>query len=193
MDESLLTAWASDGSLAKQQVLSAVHAALEADRATRRRELGTRLTGLAALALLGPALVWCAAHGTTPLVRAGYALMAVGTGILIFAEWTYLSWSRRALPGPIDARSQLETSALMLLRQSALLRTAGLWCAPIFIGTAFIATWLYQQRGHTAGYVLWTTVAIAWCLTVMGGRSKAAQLDRQCVRMEELLTDLRQP
>jgi hypothetical protein len=192
-DESLLLVWAGDGPLAKQQMLSAVHAALEADRATRRRELGIRLAGVAVLALLFPALVWCAANGTTPLVRGGYALMAVGTGILVFSEWIYLSWSRRALPGPIDARSQLENSALMLVRQSALLRTAGLWCAPIFVGTAFIATWLYQQRGHTAGYLLWTTAIVVWCLSVLGGRSKAAQLDQRCGRIEELLANLRQP
>ena len=126
-----------------------------------------------------PVLLWAAAHGKTPLVRGGYALMALGAGLAVFAEWMYLSWSRQALPGPVDARSQLQNTALMLFRQSALMRTAAVWCAPIFLGTIFIATWLYQERGHASGYLLWTTVAVAWSVSAVGCRSMAAQVDRR--------------
>jgi hypothetical protein len=191
-DESISAVWASEGPMAKEEVMLAVHAALEEGRATWRRELGVRLASVAALVVLCPALLWCAAYGKSPLVRGGYALMALGTGVVIFAEWMYLSWSRQAFPGPIDARSQLQNSALMLFRQSTLIRTAGLWCAPIFIGTAFIATWLYQQRGHMAGYLLWITVLAAWCVSVVAGRSKSAQLDGRRTRVEELLASLRE-
>ena len=53
-----------------------------------------------------------------------YALMAVGGAVIVFAEWTYLEWSRQALPGPADARSQLQKTAFMLARQVMLMNTA---------------------------------------------------------------------
>ena len=87
-----------------------------------------------------------------------YALMAAGTAVLVFAEWMYLDWSRQALPGPADARSQLHRTAVLLSREAWLVRTAPLWCAPIFIGTALIGAWVYREVGHAAGYLLWATV-----------------------------------
>ena len=191
-DDSLPAIWMSDAPMGKEHLLSAMHAALEADRAAGRREFVARGASAAALALLCPVLLWAAAYGKTPLVRGGYALMAVGAAVAVFAEWMYLSWSRQAFPGPVDARSQLQSSALMLFRQSTLMRTAALWCAPLFVGTAFIATWLYQERGHMAGYLLRITVAVTWCVSAAGGGSMAAQLDHRRRRLEELLTDVRQ-
>ena len=58
-----------------------------------------RAAGMIALAVLCPVLLWCAAYGITPLVRGGYALMAAGTAILVYAEWAYLEWCRQARPG----------------------------------------------------------------------------------------------
>ena len=53
---------------------------------------------LFALALLVPTMLWGAAYGVTPLVRGAYALMAVGSAMIVAAEWIYLEWSRQALP-----------------------------------------------------------------------------------------------
>ena len=102
----------------------------------------------------------------------------------------YLAWSRQALPGPADARSQLQKTAFLLSRQANLIRTAPLWCAPVFIGTALIGLWLYQQRSHAEGYLLWAAVGAAWVIGSVGGIDKGTTLDERRARMEQLLSDL---
>jgi len=101
-----------------------------------------------------------------------------------------LAWSRQALPGPADAQSQLQTTAFLLARQATLMRTAPLWCAPIFIGTALIGVWLFQERSPAAGYLLWATVGTGWCMVSLGGASAGTKFDRRRVRIEQLLSDL---
>ena len=188
--ESLPAVWIGDPPMEKSTVLAAVNAVLDEDRACRERERAIRIASVLALAVLCPALLWCAAYGISPIVRGGYALMAAGTAVLIATEWMYLAWSRHALPGPLDARSQLQKTAFMLARQARLMKTALLLCAPIFIGTALIGVWLYQERSHAAGYLLWATVGTAWCVVSVGGGSKGAKLDQRRFRIERLLTDL---
>jgi hypothetical protein len=190
IDDPLPALWTADEPIAADAVKTAIHAALAEDRAARDKDRSVRAGSIAAVALLCPVLVWSAAHGVTPLVRGGYALMAVGTAIMIAAEWLYLAWSREAMPGPADARSQLQKSAFLLSRQAHLMRTGPLWCSPVFLGTALIAGWLFQQRSHAGGYLLWGFVAAGWLLTLFGGRSKAAALDAQRQRLEHLLGDL---
>jgi hypothetical protein len=187
--DSLPAVWMSDPPLDKDAVMAAINAVLSEDRAARDKD-GIAIAGGLALALLSPALLWCAAYGVTPLVRGGYALMAVGTAILVSTGWMYSAWSRQALPGPADARSQLQKSAFLLLRQANLMRTAGLCCAPIFMGTALIGTWIYQQRSAAEGYLLWAFAAAAWLMVSAGGISTGRQLDERRVRMERLLSDL---
>ena len=53
------------------------------------------------------------------------------------------------------------------------MRTAPLCCAPIFIGTALVATWVYQQRSAAEAYVLWALVAAAWLIVSVSGISSA--------------------
>src|SRR5687767_9246253 len=106
-DDSVRAVWISGQPFDKATVMTAVHAALTEDRAVRDKERWLRIASVFAVAVLCPVLLWCAAFGRTPLVRGGYALMAAGTAVLVFAEWMYLDWSRQALPGPADARSQL--------------------------------------------------------------------------------------
>jgi hypothetical protein len=160
------------------------------DRAAREKDRGVHIAAGCALALLCPALLWCSAYGTSPLVRGGYALMAAGTAILVSTGWLYSAWSRQALPGPVDSRSQLQKSAFLLSRQADLMRMAPLYCAPIFIGTALIATWVYQQRSAAEAYGLWAFVALAWLVVSVRGMSSATKFQERKVRMERLLSDL---
>lgn len=191
-DDTLSAIWTSEGSAGvdKEKVMNVVNTVLDEDRTAREQERRIRLVLLVVLALFCPVLVWCAAFGVAPLVRGGYALMAAGAAMVVCAEWTYLEWLRRALPGPADARSQLQRTAFLVARQATLLRTAGLWSAPVFIGTAMIGLWLYQQRSHAGGYLLWMALGAAWLLGAAGGLSKGAALDRRRSRMEQLLNDL---
>jgi hypothetical protein len=119
--------------------------------------------------------------------------MAAGTAILVSTWWIYASWSRQALPGPADARSQLQKSAFFLSRQASLMRTAPLCCAPIFIGTALISIWIYQQRSATGGYLLGAAVAAGWLVVSVNGVWTGRKLDQRRVRMEPVLSDLTQP
>lgn len=189
-DDSLPAVWTADSPPQNNTVLTAMNAVLNEDRTCREKERAIRIASVLALALLCPALLWCAAYGTTPLVRGGYALMAAGTAVLVSAEWIYLAWSRQALPGPADVRSQLQKTAFVLARQARLMRTAPLWCMPIFIGTALIGGWLYQERSSAAAYMLWATVSTGWCIVAVGGRSTGTKLDQRRLRIEQLLTDL---
>lgn len=188
-EDSLPAAWIADQPIQNNSVLAATNAVLDEDRACREREGTMRIVSLLALALLCPALLWCAAYGVAPLVRGGYALMAAGSAVLVTIEWIYLAWSHQALPGPADARSHLQRTAFVLARQARLMRTAALWCAPIFVGTALIGMWLFQEVNHVAGYLLWATVGTAWCLVSMGGGATAAKLDERRVRVEQVLGD----
>ena len=70
--------------------MTAVNAVLNEDRAAREKDRWTNIGGGLSVALLCPALLWCAAYGITPLVRGGYALMAAGTAILVSTGWMYL-------------------------------------------------------------------------------------------------------
>jgi len=190
-DDSLRAIWTLDPSPLSQDALSAaMNAVLDEDRAARDKDRGVNIVAGCALALLCPALLWCAAYGTDPLVRGGYALMAAGTGILVCIGWVYSAWSRQALPGPVDSRSQLQKSAFLLSRQVDLMRKTRLYCAPIFIGTALIATWVYQLRSAAEAYGLWALVALAWLLVSIRGLSSAAKLQERQIRMERLLADL---
>jgi hypothetical protein len=188
--DSLSAMWISDPPPNRDAMMTVMKAVLNEDRAARDKDRGMRIATGLALALLCPALLWCAAYGITPLVRGGYALMAAGTAILVSTGWMYAAWSRQALPGPADARSQLQKSAFLLARQANLMRTTPLSCAPIFMGTALIATWIYQQRSATEGYLLWAVVAAAWIIVSVGGFSTGRKLDERRVRMERLLSDL---
>ena len=190
MNEDTLPAiWMSDPPLDKEQVMTAMNAVLDEDRAVRDKDRRIRVAFLLALAGLCPVLVWGAAYGISPLVRGGYGLMAVGTALLVATEWTYLAWSREALPGPADARSQLQKRAFLLARQASVMRMAPLWCAPIFIGTALIGLWLFQQRSATGG-TLWVALAAGWIVASAGGISTGTKLDERRRRMEQLLSDL---
>jgi hypothetical protein len=188
--DSLSPMWTSDPPLTREALMTVVDAVLDEDRADRAKERGIRIASAVAVGLLCPALLWCAVYGITPLVRGGYALMAAGTAVLFSTWWIYASWSRQALPGPADARSHLQKSAFFLSRQASLMRTAPLCCAPIFIGTALIGTWIYQQRSATEGYVLWAVVAGGWLIVSVTGLSAGRKLHERRVRMERLLRDL---
>jgi hypothetical protein len=188
---SLLRAvWMSDPSVSGDDVMSAVDRVLHKDRVARTSERQVRVGGVIAVVLLMPALIWSAAYGVTPLVRGAYALMAVGCGAIIAAEWAYLEWSRRALPGPADARSQLQKTAFMLARQIWLMKTAPLWSSPVFIGMALIAVWLYREQTHAAGFALFAVAVVAWITAGLRTSSTCAKLNDQRLQLERLLNEL---
>ncbi len=71
-DDSLLALWTSDPHPLTTAVAStAIDMVLAEDRADRDKERGVHMAAVLALALLCPALLWCAAYGVTPLVRGG--------------------------------------------------------------------------------------------------------------------------
>lgn len=189
-DDSLPAIWMSDPPVDKEAVMTAMNAVLDEDRAARDKDRRIRVSFVFALALFCPVLLWAAAYGISPLVRGGYALMAVGTAVVVSAEWMYLTWSRLALPGPADARSELQKGTFLLSRQASLARTAALWCAPVLIGTALIGVWIYQQRSAAGGSLVWAVVVAGWVVVSLGGISMGAKLDERRLRMERLLTDL---
>ena len=171
-------------------VTSAIDAALDKDRAARERDGRVRRGSLVAVTCLLPPLLWAAAHGVTPLVRGAYALMAGGVAVLVYAEWMYLDWSRQALPGPADARSQLQASAFMLERQIRMLRTAALWSSPIFTGAVMIGVWLYGARTHYGAFLVWILTAAGWLGAWLGTRSGQSRLGEMKLEMERLLREL---
>jgi hypothetical protein len=189
-DDSLPAIWMADPPADKETMMIAMNAVLDEDRAARDKDRRIRTGLVLAPALLCPVLLWFAVYGISPLVRGGYALMAAGTVLIVSTEWMYLTWSRQALPGPADARSQLQMSTYLLSRQANLVRMGALWCAPVFAGTGLIGLWLYQQRSATGGSLLWAAVVTAWVVIALGTMSMGAKLDERRLRMERLLAEL---
>jgi hypothetical protein len=189
-DDALRAAWIGTQPANKETLMTAMNTVLDEYHSAEEKDRWVQLASVIAVALLCPALLWCAAYGITPLVRGGYALMAVGIAVILFAEWMRRSWSRQALPGPADARSHLQKAGFLLARQANLCRTAPLWCAPVFIGGVLIGAWLFRERSHSGGYLLWVTIAAAWFMSAVGGVAKGKKLDTLRSRMEQLLSDL---
>ena len=88
-DDALRAVWTSSQPTTKEVLLATIDAVLDEDRVAREKDRLVRLAALTAMALLCPALLWFAAYGKTPLVRGGYALMALGTSLILFAEWMH--------------------------------------------------------------------------------------------------------
>lgn len=188
---SLSAIWMSEPSASEEEMMTAIGRVLDKDREVRERERRGRIGGLIALACLVPTTMWAAVYGVTPLVRAAYGLMAVGTAVLGAAEWMYLEWSRRALPGPADARSQLQTIAFMLGRQIMLTTAAPILTAPTFIGAVLIGAWLFRNRTHEAAFGVWTIVVAGWILMAWGVASLRAKLNERRLHTERILSELK--
>ena len=108
-DDALPALWTSaPPPLNRDAVMRAMNAVLGEDRAARDKNRRLHIAAGLVLALLCPALLWCAVYGITPLVRGGYALMATGTTILVSTGWL----SPPGLGKPCQdqsTRSQLQT------------------------------------------------------------------------------------
>ena len=186
----LRAVWMSDQSVSADDVMSAVGRVLDKDRVARARERQVRIGGVIAVALLIPVLIWAAAYGVTPLIRGAYTMMAVGSALIIAAEWAYLEWSRQALPGPADARSQLQKTAFILARQIRLMKTAPLWSSPVFIGVALIAVWLYREQTRAGALALCAVTLAAWITAALRAWSTSAKFNDQRLELEKLLYEL---
>jgi hypothetical protein len=189
-DDALVNAWMADADSSVEPVRRAVDAALARDESEGDRSEWIRNASLGTAAVLWVALIWCAAHGITPLVRGGYALMAVGIAVILFAEFAVLSWRFQARPGPSDSLTQIQTSITMLARQATLSRTALVWCAPIFIGGLMIAWWVYAERSHTSATVIAAAVVAGCAATLWGGSRMAREYDVRRAQLERVLRDL---
>jgi hypothetical protein len=189
-NDTLRAVWRSDEPVQKEILMTTLDAVLEEDRADQQRERWLRLGAMLVLGLLCPALLWFAAFGRAPLVRGGYALMAAGAAVAIFAEWMHRGWSRQALPGPRDTRSQLQKTAVMLSYEATYLKACALWCAPVLVGAALIGGWVYQERSQTTGVLLWIVLAALWAVASSSNMAKGRKLDARRARLEELLKEL---
>jgi hypothetical protein len=116
--------------------------------------------------------------------------MAIGAVVMVLTEWMYRTSSRQSLPGPVDARSQLLKTGLLLSSQVTLLETMALWSAPIFIGAAMIGLWVHQERTHVAAYLMWAGIGAGWAMSVVAGRSKVRELKARRGRLEDVLEAL---
>jgi hypothetical protein len=170
--------------------MNSVEAILEDDRILRRNEQRMNLWLTPILFVLLAVLLWFAVIGKTPIVRAGYALMAVGIAITVFAGRAFANWSRQSLPGPVDTRSQLHKTTFLLSQQASLARSSPIWGAPTFLGAALIGLWAHQERGPLLGYAAWVLLAMAWIAMTLGCVAKARAAEKTKARMEELLRDL---
>ena len=186
----LHAAWMSDAAGDERRRRTTARIVIDQDRADRARERRRRVAGVAAMVALVPPLVWAAAYGVTPLVRVAYALMAIGCAAGVAAEWLYLEWSRRALPGPDDTRSQLQRTVFLIECQVRLARTAFLWTAPIFGGVSLICLWLARDRSAGGAVTLQTLDLVAWIAVVTFAGRMAAVLDRQRQQLQDALADL---
>jgi uncharacterized membrane protein len=187
---SLSEVWMSAPSANPENMGSTVDRILDRDREARDRERRGQAAAVFALALLVPVTLWAAVYGVAPLVRAAYALMAVGTALLVTSHWMYLAWTRQALPGPADARSQLQTIAFVLGRQLMLARMAPVLTAPVFIGVALIGVWLLEHRTYGTAAVVWTSVVAGWIVMTRGGAALYARLDERRLHAERVLAEL---
>lgn len=190
-EDALIREWKTSDSGAVGSVHETVEVALARDRSERDRERKVQAVWIGGAAILWPILLWCAAHGVTPAVRGGYALMAAGVAVMLFAEFVYSSWSRKARPGADDSLTQLGTTIGLLKLQAALLRSAAAWCAPVFLGAGLIGWWIFAQRSHAAAFVFWGFVAAAWLLSAIYCRQKGRELDARRSRLEGVLNDLK--
>jgi hypothetical protein len=188
---ALRAAWMSEMAASEINVQMTADRILDKDRADRVREQRLRTGGVIALMVLVPVVLWAAAHGVTPLVRVAYALMAVGCVAGLVAEWLYLDWSRRALPGPDDTRSQLHRSAFLVDCQLWLARTGALWSAPVFIGIVLICVWLYRERTTASAVALFALDLAAWIGAGVFTLRAAATLGRRKRHLDDVLADLR--
>ncbi len=190
-DDALRALWTEPQSPSMEIDKTAMAALLGEYEVAQKSERLQRRVAIVAEACLFPALLWCTAFGRTPLVRGGFALMAVGTGVVLFALWMNRAWSRQALPGPANSRAHLLNTQFLLARQATLLRTAPLWCAPLFVGGLFISGWLYQEQNRSEGYLLAGLIAGAWLVSAANGISRSRKLDAFRSRTERLLDDWR--
>jgi len=189
---TLKAAWMSGAAADELNVRMTADRILEKDRAERARERRLRAGGAFALLVLVPVVLWAAAYGISPLVRVAYALMAVGCVAGLVAEWLYLDWSRRALPGPNDTRSQLQRTAFMVECQLRLAKTAVLWSAPVFIGGGLIAVWLYRERSAAGAVALSAFMAASWIGSGVWAGRGATALGLRKRQLEDALADLRE-
>jgi hypothetical protein len=192
-DRALFDQWTAGDRADREAVRKTLDTVLAADRMAQKRGRLARVSVTTLAALLFVALLWCAAHGVTPVVRGGYALMAAGLAMLLFAEYAYASWEWGRRPGPQDSMSQIRTSIALLTRQAHLMRSAAVWCGPIFIGAALVAWWIYAERSRTTAVGVWVSVAFGWAMGAAAGRYRARELDARRSRLEQVHTDLARP
>lgn len=182
--------WISQKTADKENVMNSIQVILDEDKICRDKERRTNLWLAPVYLLLLPLLFLCAALGKTPMVRAGYALMACGLAVALSAVWLFNRWARQALPGPADTRSQLQKAAFILSRQANLASTSSLWIAPLFLGGGLIGLWIYQERGHLEAFGLWAILGSLWLWATFGGMKKAKAALETMARIEQLLRDL---
>lgn len=100
--------WTSQETEAKETVMNSIQLILAQDQADQERQRRANLWWAPLHLVLLPLVFFCAATGKTPVVRAGYSLMAAGLAIAASAGWLFGSWSR---PGFAGARGHAVPTA----------------------------------------------------------------------------------
>lgn len=189
-DDALRQIWSSGPDRSGPAGAVVLERVLAEERKERAKELRSRAMAAIAMTVLLPFLMRATMVAPDPRVRLAYALMAIGAAVMVFSEWVYGRWCRRAMPGPVDSRVQLTILVDTLVHQAQFFRTNPLWCSPIFLGTAMIGLWAYGERSHVAAYAIWLVTGAAWLWTFWSGRGKARALDDRRRQLEEVGGDL---
>lgn len=189
-DDALRQMWSSGSDGDAPPRTSVLERVLADERKERAKELRSRALAAVVMTVLVPFLVRGAVIAPDPRVRLAYALMAIGGAVMVFSEWVYARWCRRALPVPVESRMQLRMLVDALVHQAQHFRTNPLWCSPIFLGTAMIGLWAYGERSRMVAYAIWFATCAAWLRVLWTGLEKSRDLDARRRTLEEICRGL---
>jgi hypothetical protein len=153
----------------------------------RRRDLASA----AMMLVLFPVVLWAAAYGKWPLVRAGYGLMAVGLAVSAVAIWLYHRLNSLTPRRDLTVRDHLEQSVGFLDRQATFLRTGALFCGlPMFLGLLVFGVGIWIQGGKLAGALFMGASPLLWIGSWQMSARTMRQIAQRRTRAEDLLRRL---
>ncbi len=164
---------------------------VEQNRKYRQASRRNDIAAVVVAALFLPLLLHLAVYARSPILRAGYGLMTIGSAVTIVALWLHHSWLRRGPPVNSTSRAYLEQSVDYLDRQAKLYRTSVLWCgAPVFLGGLLIGLGA-AHANILLGVLMCSGSVLAWIGTwYLNGIRKAREIEQRKARFQQVLHDL---